>query len=235
LICTQTERPTLYGRPFIDSKEPQVTKKSIPDGVPDDPDDLFNDSPTPTPADPAPDPFNPESLRLSQDFGSRVGAKKRQMVFPCGKPGRQEFIRIRSGAEWRLETAVFEEKALRETYLVDPLLWSEVADIAPVVLFTAITRQGDVFLWRCNLPSADGRPNRWNESALAAAELAEQKWVRVASNMASGCYDVWEATGNLPDPEWPDLTFPQILKLCFKDRFIRDLDHPVLKALRGEA
>ena len=45
---------------------------------------------------------------------------------------------------------------------------------------------------------------------------------------------VFEATGQLPDPEWPDLPFKELLRIAFKDRFISDLNHPVLHRLRGE-
>ncbi len=60
------------------------------------------------------------------------------------------------------------------------------------------------------------------------------KWVRVQANMADGKYDVFEATGTIPDPEWPDMSFRDMLQLCFDDRFIDSLDHPILKQLRGE-
>ena len=69
---------------------------------------------------------------------------------------------------------------------------------------------------------------------MEAARLAETKWVRVASNMAAGMYDTFEATGELPDPEWPELSFGEILRLAYRDRFINSADHPVLQALRGE-
>ena len=64
--------------------------------------------------------------------------------------------------------------------------------------------------------------------------MASKRWVRVASNMHLGAYDVYEATGSLPDPEWPSKTFEQLLEVAFKDRFVRDFDHPVLRQLRGE-
>ena len=51
----------------------------------------------------APDPFDPESLRLSQDFASSIGVKRAVTVVPCRKPHRQEFVRVRPGEEWRLE------------------------------------------------------------------------------------------------------------------------------------
>jgi len=184
--------------------------------------------------DAVPDPFNPASLRLSQDFASNAGVKKVLTTVPCRKPNRHEFVRVRRGEDWRLETGVFEDKVNRDVYLVAPPLWSElVGEVVPVCLFLAANRQSDVFLWPCKLPGADGRSNTWNESALAAARVAEAKWVRVSANMAGGMYDVWEAAGELSEPTWPDLSYSQVLKLCFKDRFIQTTDHPVIRALRG--
>lgn len=182
-----------------------------------------------------PDPFDPAALRLGQDFAASVGVKKVLTTVPCRKPNRHEFVRVRPGESWRLETAAFEDKVTRDTYLVRNDLWSELAgEVYPVCLFLAANRQGDVFLWPVKLPGADGRSNSWNESALSAARLAETNWIRVAANMPAGLYDTFEAAGELSDPVWPELDYRAILELCFRDRFIDDIDHPVLKALRGE-
>jgi hypothetical protein len=186
--------------------------------------------------DSAPDPFDPDSLRLSQDFASSVGVKRALTVVPCRKPHRQEFVRVRPGEKWRLETGAFEDKINRETYLVDRSMWQELlSDIYPVCLFLTVNRQGSPFLWPVKLPGADGRSNTWNESSLAAARLAEDSWIRVAANMSAGLYDTFQAVGNLTEPEWPDQSFQDMLRLCFQSRFIRDTDHAVLRALRGEA
>ena len=182
------------------------------------------------------DPFDPAALRLSQDFASSIGVKKVLTVVPCRKPNRHEFVRVRAGEEWRLETGVFEDKVNREIYLVQRDLWPELAgEVFPVCLFLAVNRQGDVFLWAAKLPGSDGRSNTWNDSALAAARIAETKWVRVAANMPGGMYDVFEAAGELAEPVWPELSFPELLKLCFKDRFIRQADHPAIRRLKGMA
>jgi hypothetical protein len=53
--------------------------------------------------------------------------------------------------------------------------------------------------------------------------------------MGGGMYDTFEAVGELAEPEWPELTFAEVLRLCFKDRFIMSADHPAVRALRGEA
>ena len=120
--------------------------------------------------------------------------------------------------------------------MVSPELWSTLpGEIQPTLLVIAMARQSAVpFIWPCSLPGADGRPNRWHESAIEAARLAESHWVRVVSDMAAGFYVPYAAQGDLPDPIWPDMTLSDLLRLAFGQRFISDLNHPVLRQLRGE-
>jgi hypothetical protein len=190
---------------------------------------------TPIAATPLPAPFDLASLRLDQDFTVAVGVRKAITTVPCRKPNRQEFIRVRGGKEFRLETTFFEDKINQEIYIVNPKLRSELADeIFLACLFLAISRQGNLFVWPCKLPSPDGRSNSWNSSALAAAKLAEKQWIRMCANMSAGSYDTLAATGSLPDPEWPEMELLEIIQIAFRGRFIDGPDHPVWRALRGE-
>ena len=52
--------------------------------------------------------------------------------------------------------------------------------------------------------------------------------------MSLGAYDVFEATGDIAEPEWPQLRFEEILRIAFGNRYITDAGHVVLKRLRGE-
>ncbi len=53
------------------------------------------------------------------------------------------------------------------------------------------------------LPGEDGTRNPWHESLAQAVEYAKLKWIRITANMHAGGYDVYEAEGELPEPEWP--------------------------------
>jgi hypothetical protein len=181
-----------------------------------------------------PDLFDLTRLRLSQDFASEIGVKKALLTVPVHKPDRQWFVRVHPDPEFRLEAAVLEMKDDRETYLVDPMLLPELpGEVIPKVLFTAINRQGVVFLWPVRLPNTDGRHDEWNRSALEAAEMAIGCWIRVASNISLGAYEVFEASADLPEPKWPDVSFKKLLEIAFRDRLIRSLDHAVIKKLQG--
>jgi len=183
----------------------------------------------------APASFDLLSLRMTQDFGSMVGVKKVITTIPVHKPHKQDFVRIHPGDDYQISTAVIEMKEDRETFLIAPELWNELpGEIIPKIFLTGMTRQGVLFLWPIRLPNADGRHDNWNRSALEAAELAKRKWVKVVSNMSLGGYEAYEATGDLPDPEWPDLSFQEIMGVAFKDRYIQTMDHLVIRRLNGE-
>ncbi len=174
------------------------------------------------------------SLRLGQNFQEAVGVTKALITVPVRKPGRQAFVRVREGEEWRLRTMLLELKEERETYIVEAPLWPHVADeLIPFSLHLTIDRQKTLFLWPVKLPG--DRAMAWHTSAQEAARIAEEKWVKVCANMHVGAYDVHVADGDLGEPEWPDASFEEILGIAFKDRIIDSLDHPVLKRLRGEA
>jgi hypothetical protein len=179
--------------------------------------------------------FEPSRLRLTQNFCATVGVKKRHTIIQVRKPGKQDFIRVHPDPDYCLQTAILEFKDEGEVYLVDPALWGELpGELIPKVLYLTLNRQGVPRLWPIRLPDEDGKLDDWNQSALEAAAIAKRTWVRVSSNRSAGMYETFEATGDLPEPEWPDLTFSEILEIAFRDRYIKDWDHPALRRLRGE-
>jgi hypothetical protein len=150
-----------------------------------------------------PDPFDPASLRLSQDFAADLGVKKVLTTVPVRKPDKTWWVRVHPAEDYRLPTVVIELKEERETYLVGPALRAELATeatLSPRTIFTGVNRQGTVFLWPVRLPGPDGKIDDWSRSALEAAQRAMTTWVRVTANMNLGAYDISEATGPLPDP-----------------------------------
>jgi hypothetical protein len=181
------------------------------------------------------DPFDPEALRLSQDFAALADVKPILATVPVRKPNKQDYVRVHPSEAYQLTTALLELKDERENYLVAPDLRHELfGELVPVTIFTAITRQGVVFLWSCRLPDETGRSNPWHDSALEAAERAKNKWTRIAADMSLGAYRIWEASGELPEPEWPEQSLRDLLAIAFKGRYIDTHDHAVLKRLRGE-
>ncbi len=188
-------------------------------------------------ADPAPDPFDPASLRLTSDASATLGVKKAILSVPVRKPDKSWWVQTHPDDLYRLQTAVIELKEDRETYLVAPSLWPGLAaepTFSPRALFTSVNRQGVLFLWPVRLPGSDGKVDEWSRTALESANAARGEWVRVIPNMSLGAYEMFTATGDIPAPTWPDLPFADVLRIAFKDRYIDTMDHLVLRKLRGE-
>jgi hypothetical protein len=191
---------------------------------------------TDTSTETAPDPFDLSALRLSQNFLETAGVKKQLLTVPVRKPNPQDFVRVHPDPAYRADLLAVELKDDRETYVVRPDLADALAgETAPVTVFTAINRQGVVFLWPVRIPPPDGRVNEWWNSARQGAELAVSRWVRLKANMSLGAYEVVSAEIPMPDPEWPDLPFQELIRIAFKDRLVDSLDHLVVKRLRGLA
>jgi hypothetical protein len=183
-----------------------------------------------------PDPFDPASLRLDPSYADTVGVRKLLVTIPVRKPSRHEFVRVHPDPSYRLTpAAIIELKEEREVYLVTPPMAHELPDeFAPASLFTTINRQGVLFLWPVKLPSSDGKPNEWHRSAAEAAEAAMKGWFRIKANMSLGAYDLFEAKGDLPEPEWPSVPFQEILRIAFRDHCVDREDQPLIQRLRGE-
>ncbi|EMI17378.1 hypothetical protein RMSM_05692 [Rhodopirellula maiorica SM1] len=183
------------------------------------------------------DPFDPAALRIDpQTAAGAIGVKRQIVTLKVGKPSRMEFCRVHPSETYRLDTAIVEDKVNRESYLVASSLWPDLQDFITLVrLCVAVNRHGATFLWPAKLPDPNGRAMDWHTSMLEAQELATKSWVRIQADMSAGSYTVFVATGVLPEPEWPELTLSELLKVAFKTRFIDSMSHPFVLELRGEA
>jgi hypothetical protein len=54
--------------------------------------------------------------------------------------------------------------------------------------------------------------------------------------MNLGANEIFEASdqNKMPEPEWPELGFWELIKIAFRDHLVDSIDHPVVKRLRGQ-
>lgn len=178
--------------------------------------------------------FDPVRLRLPQTFEG--GAVTRTSTITARKPDRHNWFMVHPDADgYHFSTLVLDIKADRELYLIAPELRDELGvELVPRMIVPCITRQATIFLWPLALPDSNGRANSWTESALEAVRAAMEGWVRVVPNMEAGGYDLYRPRVQLDLPTWPDLTLEQMLEKAFNHQMIESLDHPRVRALRGE-
>jgi hypothetical protein len=217
-----TDEPSSTKRLLLSQADPAALLRAVTSGEPSD-----------TPVTP-PDPFDLESLCLSQDFIETAGVKKLLRVIPVRKPGTQDFVRVHSDPAYRRNILCIDIKDDREEYLVRPEIAPElVGETVMKTIFTAITRQGTVFMWPCRIPPPDAKDLVWWSSMREAATEATKTWIRVRANMNLGAYEMAAAEGKIPDPVWPRETFQELLRIAYRDKMIDRVDHPVIRRLRG--
>ena len=171
-------------------------------------------------------------FRLSQNFGSVSGVRKKLLTVPIRKPHKTQFVRVHPANKMDTMLLKYGDNG-EDLYLIDPEVMQEVEDLAkPYRLVQAIDRQNNVFIWPLAIPD-DGRPLNWHLSALEAAGNAELEWTRTQANMALGAYEVFAAEQDLGAPEWPELSMNELLEIAFKNKIIDRPDHLVLLQLRG--
>lgn len=185
---------------------------------------------------PTPEPRRDiNQLRLPQNFGETLGVRKILTHVPVGKPGPDRFFRVHPSEAMRFGTLIYEDKATKDVYVVVPDLADMFGRLArPVVLHLAVDRRGNPFLIPVPLPSQSGSRIPWHESLAQAVNKAKDDWVRIASNMAAGVYDVFVATAALQPPDWPDKKIDELVSLAFKGKIVDQLDHPVIQGLQGK-
>jgi len=201
----------------------------------------MNDQSTPPeetgqPAQPENGPSAPDfsRFRLSQNFGSLSGVKKKLTTVPVRKPNKTQFVRVHPANKMDTMLLRYGDNG-EDLYLIDPDVMQQVEDLAKNYrLMEAIDRQNNVFIWPVAIPD-DGRPLNWHLSALEAANNAELEWTRMQANMALGAYDIFAAEQDLGGPEWPELSMNELLEIAFKNKIIDRPDHLVLLQLRGAA
>jgi hypothetical protein len=157
-----------------------------------------------TPTTSAPDPFDLASLRLNPSFIETADVKKLLTTVPARRPSPQDFVRVHPSLDYRENFAMIDLKDEREDYLVRPELLPDLAgEVVYKTVFTAINRQGVVFLWPIRLPAPDDRKSDWLRSAREAAERAMGQWVRLKANMSLGAYEIAVAESVMVEPVWP--------------------------------
>jgi hypothetical protein len=181
------------------------------------------------------DPFDPANLRLSQDFADTTSVKKLITTVPVRKPNSQDFVRVHPGAAFCDNFPLIQLKDDNEQYVVAAKLLPELAsEIVAATLYLAMNKQGVLFFWPVRLPGADGQDYDAWRSAREAAELAKEKWVRLKWNKSLGAYDIHQALNQTAEPEWPaEMGYWKLIEIAFRDHIIKELDHPVVKRLRG--
>ena len=188
--------------------------------------------------------FDWKALAQDTTYHNVALVQKNQTRIPIGKPSKEKFCRVHPRDEFELNLALLEikdSKDLRGIYLPSPnsppelehFIKSQQGVVRMKKLLLATYVDGSNFIWTLNMDQG-GSTNAWNQTAMDAAMLGKEQWVRVIASQENGFYEVFTPETALIDPVWPESTFSQILDKAFNGRIIESMDHPVVSFLLGK-
>lgn len=179
--------------------------------------------------------MNIGDLRLTPGYAKALKTNRVQTSVPVGKPPKQEYFMVHP--DFHMDVGVLLYEAEGKHYALTGPMAAEVAQkmYSPSTLYLWVTRGGTYGLWPAKLPLDDGTTYDAWTSAHEVCGLAMKSWVRFEWNKSAGSYDAIIFSGANPgEPSWPSMAFEDIVASAFRGRVIDNVDHFVLRRLRGE-
>ena len=181
-------------------------------------------------------PFNPSRFAMPSTGAEEFGTRKIRSVIPVNKPGKMEWVHLLDDEDFLIPgAALLDLQDGGRVYLVVPEIAAQLDDdVRLFALAPVLTRQDKLFLWPCPIIRPGEKPNQWHVTHIAAFDAAKKGWIRMKSNRACGFYDIIEPEKSMLEPDWPDMSFADMLQIAFNDDHIIDRDdHPALRRLKG--
>lgn len=185
------------------------------------------------------DPYDVDQFRTPNAFdGSGDGIRTELTHVRVGKPSKSRFFKSCPDPAYRLPVSIIEDDngMTKQAYLLVGAVAEElIEETKPKLLVLCVDKMGIPFLWLAPPMGQNEhqRPNLWNTTALKALASSETNWVRMASNMAEGCYTI-HVSHSTDEPIWPDLSMSDLIKLAFGEEYIiRSTKHPLVQRLWG--
>ena len=177
--------------------------------------------------------------------GNGAVASKIPPVIKIRSLQKAKFFRIMPGAENKLvvNTLKLEREDTRpgeiDRFVLTNAMRHYVEDNLDYTVGKSVVHycryvQGQVFLIMANA-SSDLDANTWNSSMRDLLLKAETCWVRKVSDRDAQEYRGYEAKGQFRDRPWKVAPIKEAFLKALGKALIADVDHPILKRLRGEA
>jgi hypothetical protein len=176
------------------------------------------------------------SLRINPNLETTTLTPLLTRIPVYDRPDPQWYIRVRPGAEWRMEElGLIKYTRDRRLYPIAPQ-FSEI--LKPYYrrhyAFVATTITRAIFLWVIPMQGEDGSWNTWHQSKFDCAYAAMDRWLQVLNEGTQ--FSPHILNDPKPDPDWdawlhPCKTLDQVLDMAFKSTYVNKLGHPLIEAL----
>jgi hypothetical protein len=179
-----------------------------------------------------------EEARVSQTVESFEGGRKALELIPVRRPQKTTWFKAHPDQTFWYRAFLLEDERTGDFYFLSRPVWESLVElgekaISRKLLIPLMSRNNVLTVWPVSL-GADGTLGTWAESALTAAVTARTEWVRIMSNREMGGYEIRTRPSDGVEPQWPDISVVELLRIAFKGRVVTGMDHPIIRDLRGE-
>lgn len=202
----------------------EVTDNMPTDSTAADPDETLAD-----------DEFLADLAALREAPTRLIDVEETLLTIPIRKPKTDEFFRTHPDYMQDVPLLQVELNERKEQFFVAAKYRPAVLDrLAYFRLVACVNRAGTAFLWPVSLSDASVA-RRWRDTALLIVEAGFTAWVSKA--VADGGYKLVTAKGDLGEPTWPAMSFPEMVRLAFTadSHTITGPDHYAIRHINGEA
>lgn len=153
------------------------------------------------------------------------------------RPRNEEFFQIHPDLDQFLIGCVVQvaghDGRLGDLYVLAPDVAEQCPEVGKAkILVPCALRRGGYVLWPVRYVSEGERRDSWTESAYQIIHEHTGNWIRVQSGR--GAYSCVVAQVQGDGATWPDGGLDALYSRALKGRVIQNVNHPVLRQLRGE-
>jgi hypothetical protein len=164
-----------------------------------------------------------------------IGGQRIRSVIPVRRPKSNEFVRAHPDPDHYAITLFLYDVEGDATYYVQREMVNFFTNGVVAKLITvAVNQWGNAFLWP--VPNSDAKTmrNAFNCSHRRAYHESKTKWIKMFREDGADLYTIVEAIGKLPEPEWPNEPFDQLLEIGFRGKVVNRPDHDVILGQAGK-
>jgi hypothetical protein len=184
---------------------------------------------------------NLDDFALEQDFNP--GAVEVDQPISCRRPGPYDYFRVNPDPAMTATMGFVELPDERdELYVVKKNMAAIFGSrVSLRQVFVYQTASGRLALWACKLPRTEsgrrGGGDKYNKTALKAADMAKSEWVMILSDQDEKCYRIFTppSSSKVVEPDWtkcPSLN--ELMRRAFGDgHVVKDDSHPLVRRLRN--
>jgi hypothetical protein len=123
-----------------------------------------------------------------------------------------------------------------ELYMLTQNVMQDLADqpsLKRMRLIGSVDHNNLFFFWPIPLPRPSGRTNEHHQRAMQAAARAEKEWLKLTWDEDKREHRIYVAESMTLEPKWPTESLQELLRRAFSDRIVADMDHPLVRRLKG--